>query len=81
MKTIVVLGKKRRVYPGAKGCYFLTKEEAFHHRHGRWWQDALAEIIGRRDASYHLSEAGNYAKLPLHNKELREFLEVPGDPY
>ena len=80
-KIIAVLGKKHRVYLGAKGCYFLTKEEAFHHKHGRHWQEALTKIIGNSGTLYHLNESGNYAKLPLHNKEFREFLDTPADPF
>ena len=77
-KIITVQGKKHRVYLG-KGCYFLTEEEAFHHRHGRYWRDALTEVVGAHN--YRLSEAGAHKKLPLYSKELREFLEVPADPY
>ena len=79
-KVIKVAGQKVRVHRGAKGCYFVDPEEAFYHKHGLYWTEALVKITGDPNVICHLNESGNYAKLPLYSKEFREFLDTPADP-
>jgi len=79
-KIIKVAGIRVRVYLGAHGCYFADPEEARQHRNGHDWAVALVKITGDLQAAIKVKMQGNYAHLPLHNKEFREFLEVPADP-
>jgi len=80
-KIIKAAGKRVRVYLGAHGCYFVDPEEARQHRNGYDWATALAMITGDPQAAYKAKMRGHYVNLPLYNKEFREFLDTPADPY
>jgi len=80
-KIIKVAGIRVRVYLGAHGCYFADPEEARQHRNGYDWAVALVMITGDPQAAYKVKMQGQYAHLPLYNKEFREFLDTPADPF
>ena len=74
---IQAISKKVRLYRGRLDCYFMDKEEAFQHRNGHDWREALFLITGNGWAPYMTHGMATY---PIYSKEFRGYLDLPADP-